>query len=234
VGEPSARRQRVARRRALGQNFLADPALAGRIVRDAQVGRSDHVVEVGAGGGVFTAALARRAASVLAVELDPVWAERLRRRFDGSRRVRVVEGDALELELPARPFRVVANVPFGISMGLLHRLLDDPASSLQRADLLLQWDAARKRAARSRSIAGATWSPWWRFRLGARIPRTAFRPMPSVDGGMLVVERRPRPLLPVAAATDYGAFVHGLYGGTLAPELLPEQWAALFAAYEST
>ena len=189
------------------------------------------MVEVGAGSGVLTAALARRARSVLAVELDPVWADRLRRRFAGSRRVRVVEGDALELELPERPFRVVSNVPFSISTSLLRRLLDDPGSPLERADLVLQWEVARKRAGSQRTLASATWAPWWRFQLGRRLPREAFRPMPAVDGGVLVVERRPQPPLPAEAAPAYAVFVRGLYAGTLAPELALDQWTALFAAY---
>jgi 16S rRNA A1518/A1519 N6-dimethyltransferase RsmA/KsgA/DIM1 with predicted DNA glycosylase/AP lyase activity len=89
---------------------------------------------------------------------------------------------------------------------------------------------ARKRAGRPRTALSAAWSPWWRFRLGGRIARDAFRPRPRVDAGILVVERRRQPLLAPEAAEPFAAFVHGLFTGTLAGELDAEQWTALFGA----
>jgi 23S rRNA (adenine-N6)-dimethyltransferase len=115
----------------------------------------------------------------------------------------------------------------------MHRLLDDPATPLTRADLLVQWEVARKRAGRPRSTVSAQWSPWWRFRLGRRLPRNAFRPQPAVDAALLIVERRATPLLPVEAQPRFLAFVEGLFTGTLARDLDAEQWARLFSAYDS-
>jgi 23S rRNA (adenine-N6)-dimethyltransferase len=200
VGVRRARTARDVRRRAFGQNFLASPSLAARLVREANVQRDDIVVELGAGRGILTRELARRAGRVVAVEFDPVWADRLRRRFATTRRVEVVEGDLRRVLLPAEPFRVVANVPFNTTTAVLHRLLDDPAAPLARADLVLQLEAARKRTGPPRNALSVAWSPWWRFRLGSRLPRTAFRPRPSVDAAMLVVERRETALLPPDAA----------------------------------
>ncbi len=79
-----ARSFRDVRRRAYGQNFLASRAIAAQLVRQAKVGRGDLVLEIGAGNGILTAELARRARRVFAVEIDPVWAARLRERFAGS------------------------------------------------------------------------------------------------------------------------------------------------------
>ena len=155
MGARRARTARDARRRAYGQNFLASRALAAQLVRDAKVEPGDLVVELGAGAGILTAQLARRARGVQAVELDPVWAERLRRRFAGSERVDVIEADLVRVPLPAEPFRVVANLPFGETSRLLRRLLDDPATALARADLILQWEVARKRAGRPRTALSA-------------------------------------------------------------------------------
>lgn len=231
MGARRARTSRDARRRAYGQNFLASRALAAQLIRDAKVEPGELVVELGAGTGILTRELARHAERVRAVELDPVWARRLRQRFAGNERVKVVEADLLRMQLPAEPFRIVANVPFGTTTRLLHRLLDDPAVALTRADLILQWEVARKRAGKPRTAISASWSPWWRFRLGRRLPRTAFRPQPAVDAGVLVVERRRDPLLPPDAAESYAAFVRAIFAGTLAPELDPLQWASLFGAY---
>jgi 23S rRNA (adenine-N6)-dimethyltransferase len=129
---------RASRRGELGQHFLAGGRLAAELVERAGVGPADLVVEIGAGTGVLTRALARRAGRVLAIEYDPRLAARLRDRLAAHDHVKVVTGDALRLPLPRRPFRVVANPPFGSTAALLRRLLDDPRSPLQRADLILQ------------------------------------------------------------------------------------------------
>jgi 23S rRNA (adenine-N6)-dimethyltransferase len=230
VGGKRPRGQRDTRRRSYSQNF-ASPALAAQIVRDARVKSSDFVVEVGAGSGVLTAELLRRGAKVQAIEIDPALAARLGSRFGANQNVEIIEADALRLPLPEDRFRVVANVPFSVTTPLLRRLLDDPRTPLIRADLILQWEVARKRAGRPRTALSASWTPWWRFRLGRRIPRTAFRPRPAVDAGVLVVEPRRRPLLPPEAHDPYLDFVRGLFTGTLARDLDATQWVALFAAY---
>ena len=90
-----------ARRRAeLGQHFLAGGRLAAELVEQAGVGAGDLVVEIGAGTGVLTEALARRAGRVVAVEYDPRLAERARARLAGFGNVRLVTADALALPPP--------------------------------------------------------------------------------------------------------------------------------------
>jgi 23S rRNA (adenine-N6)-dimethyltransferase len=180
-----------------------------------------------------TAELARRAARVRAIEIDPRWAAKLRARMQAHANVEVIEGDALAVPLPAEPFRVIANIPFGATTDLLHRLLDDPSTSLTRADILLQWEVARKRAGRPRTAVSARWSPWWRFRLGRRVPRTAFRPQPAVDAGLLTIERRAAPLLHPGTHGSFANFVQAVFAGTLATELDARQWAAIYSAYET-
>src|SRR5688500_19093807 len=101
------------------------------------------MLDLGAGSGRLTAALAQRARRVVAVELDPHWAGVLRGRWPN---VDVVEGDATRVPLPSEPFRVVANVPFDRTTEILRRLLDDPRTPLVRADLVVEWGVALKRA----------------------------------------------------------------------------------------
>jgi len=205
--EPRASRDE--RRRQLGQNFLSD-GFAERLVARAAFGPGDFVVEVGPGLGVFTAAVARRGAEVLAVELDPVLAPKLRARLGpGLRdRVRVVRGDFLSFPLPRRPFRVLGSLPFGRTTDVLRRLLDDPLQRLVRADLVVQWEVARKRIAVPPSTLLSTlWAPWWEFELACRIPAHEFTPVPRVDAAFVSVVRRSRPLLPLAMARPYARFV---------------------------
>jgi 23S rRNA (adenine-N6)-dimethyltransferase len=203
----SARSARDLRRRRLGQNFLR-PELAEQLVDDAGFRPDELVLEIGAGLGALTCALARRPLDVVAVELDPSWAARLRERLRGCARVRVAEADFLSLRLPARPFRVIGSPPFARTTELLARLLDDPRVPLARADLVVQWEVARKRAAvPPETLRSALWAPWWELRVARRIRASAFRPVPRVDAGMLVVLRREPPLLPAAMAHRYADFV---------------------------
>ena len=203
------RTARDARRRQLGQNFL-QPELGRELVASAGFRPGELVVEIGAGRGALTFALAREPIDVLAVELDPVWAERLRCELAraGCRRVRVVRADFLAFALPARPFRVIGSLPFGSTTALCRRLFDDPRLPLERADLVLQWEVAQKRASQPpASLLSTAWAPWWEFRAGRRITASAFRPVPRTDAGLLVATRRRPALLSPELARDYARFV---------------------------
>lgn len=204
------RTPRDERRRSLGQNFLR-PDLADRLVAGAAFVPGDLVVEIGAGRGACTFALARHGVQVVALEKDPRWAQWLRREV--ARRglgecVRVVCRDALDYQMPRRPFRAFGSLPFGATTSILRHLLDDPSSGLLRADLIVQREVARKRSATPpTTLLSTTWAPWWSFEMGRPIPASAFRPVPAVDAAVLRVARRIPPLLPERMATAYASFV---------------------------
>jgi 23S rRNA (adenine-N6)-dimethyltransferase len=251
VSEQPAHAARRAARRGRDQHFLRSGRLAAELVRSARVTRDDLVFEIGAGTGRLTAELARAAGRVIAVEVDPVWARRLSERFAGDAQVTVVAGDALEVALPAQPFRVVANLPFSQTTAFLRYLLDDPVGFLQRADLVVEWGSALKRAAVwPTTLLGATWGAWWMFRIDRRLPASYFEPAPAFDAGVLVVSRRDPPLVSLSEARTYRSFVRrGFKSGLRAVatprqtrriaaraaprELDVYQWAALFRTVRS-
>lgn len=203
------RTARDERRRRLGQNFLR-PDLADALVAQAEFDAGDLVVDIGAGRGACTFALARRCGHVIAVEQDPRWADHLRREASrlGADNVTVVCRDFRAFRLPRQPFRALGSIPFGATTAILRHLFDDPSSGLQRADLIVQWEVARKRVALPpTTVLSTAWAPWWSFELGRRLPADAFRPVPAVDAAVLRSVRRFPPLLPEHLAGAYSAFV---------------------------
>jgi 23S rRNA (adenine-N6)-dimethyltransferase len=225
----SERRARGARRPggARSQHFLRSQALAAEVVRDAGVTASDLVLDLGAGSGRLSAELARVAGRVVAVELDPHWAARLRGRWEN---VEVVCGDAAGVALPREPFRVVANLPFDRTTAILRHLLDDPRVPLLRADMIVEWGVAMKRALPWPStFHDVVWGAWYSAAVTRRLERGAFEPVPSVDAGVLVFLRRACPLVPVELAEQYRRFVaSGFRRRASARDLDPHAWAELF------
>lgn len=219
------------------QHFLRSYGLAAELVRDAGIGPDDLVLDIGAGRGRLTEPLSRVARRVIAVEVDAALAGELDGRWPN---VEVVVADAAQLRLPLEPFRVVSNLPFHRTTDLLHLLLDDPAGSLERADLVVEWSVAVKRAVPwPSSVNGVYWSAFWDISIARRIPRTAFSPAPSVDAGVLVLRRRALPLVTPAAAGEFRSFVAkgfrtGIRRRASGQRLLPRDldahaWARLFA-----
>jgi 23S rRNA (adenine-N6)-dimethyltransferase len=172
------------------------------------------VLDLGAGRGALTRALADSGARVRAVELDPAALEELRRRFGSDPRVEVVEADATRLPLPAEPFAVVANLPFAAGTAILRCLLGDPHGCLTQLDVIVEWGLAEKRTAVWPStLVGCTWGAWYELRLVRRVPRACFSPPPSVDAAVLRATRRRQPLVVAAEASSYEALLRRAFAG---------------------
>jgi 23S rRNA (adenine-N6)-dimethyltransferase len=195
------------KRDARGQHFLRSSQLAAELVRDAGVRSGDRAVDIGAGTGVLTIALVEAGASVTALELDPVLAADLRRRF-AERDVKVVEANACSWRWPEERFTVVANLPFAGTGAILDSLLRDPSGGLHHADVIVQWEFAGKHSSVWPStLRGVYWRAWFDLAIVARLARGAFTPVPSVDAAVVRFARRAEPLVPVGAHARYWRFL---------------------------
>ncbi|MER8153854.1 ErmE/ErmH/ErmO/ErmR family 23S rRNA (adenine(2058)-N(6))-methyltransferase [Streptomyces sp. NPDC094472] len=195
------RTERDRARRAYGQNFLVDPGAVARVVHAARPGPGDLLVEVGAGKGVLTEALAPRCRDLISYEIDRHLIPGLRERLARYPRVRVVHQDFLDAEPPREPFALVGNVPYARTAEIVAWALR-AVPHLTSATLLTQAEYARKRTGdygRWSLLTVRSW-PEVEWRLCGRVARAAFRPVPAVDGGIVRLTRRPRPLLTDPAA----------------------------------
>jgi 23S rRNA (adenine-N6)-dimethyltransferase len=163
-----------------------DSSWARRLVGEACVRPGELVLDIGAGRGALVHPLLDVGARVIAVELHPGRARYLRGRFAGAAVV-VVQADACDLRLPRRPFRVVANPPFGSTHALIRRLVS-PGSRLTAAHLVVPRHVARRWTGPD-APARARWSQVFAVARGGGLPRTAFHPPPPHDTAVLVIRR---------------------------------------------
>jgi 16S rRNA (adenine1518-N6/adenine1519-N6)-dimethyltransferase len=183
--------------RARGQNFVVDPNTVRRVARLAGVGPGDRVVEVGAGLGSLTLALAETGAAVTAIEVDRRLLGALREVVAGHH-VTVVEGDALRLDwnalLGSAPWSLVANLPYNIATPLVATLLDD-IPAIGRFTVMVQREVAERLAAAPGSPSYGAVSVkvayWASAEVVARVPPTVFWPQPKVESAIVIIRRRP-------------------------------------------
>lgn len=203
------RRHGIRAATSLGQRFLVDRAVLSAILDAAELGPDDHVLEVGPGPGVLTAALAARVRSVTAVEVDPRMVAVLDETLVGHRNVQVVRADALEVDLftlgASAPTRIVANLPYQITTPLLERFLSDRRRP-PLVVVLVQHEVARRmvatgRDARERGFLSVFTQSFAEPRIVRRVPARAFRPPPRVDSALVALRTRERPAFaPLAQA----------------------------------
>ena len=176
-----------------GAHFLTDHRLIDQLVRASGAGAGDLVLDLGAGYGALTGPLARAGARVIAIELDPGLAGRLRRRFCAEPLVGVVEADLREVPLPRRPFCVVASPPFALTTLLCRRLLGDRSVRLTGAELIVEWGAAKWLSSREpRDREMARWTARYQMRLVRRVAAASFSPPPRSDAAYLRIRPRRR------------------------------------------
>lgn len=110
----------------LDQNFLRSPKLALFLIGHSNIKKRDLVIDIGAGSGVITSALAKRCKKVIAIEKDAETARRLRENLakQNITNVEVFEGDFREMKLPDEPYKVFANPPFSLSAEVFYKLLN--------------------------------------------------------------------------------------------------------------
>jgi 16S rRNA (adenine1518-N6/adenine1519-N6)-dimethyltransferase len=199
--------RRLPARKRWGQHFLANPAIAERIVESARIGSDDAVLEIGPGDGALTRPLAERAALVAAVEIDPPRAAALAEEFSTNPRVRVFCADVLSRPYSewlaaagwTQPALLVANLPYNAATPILVGAIE-ARGTIRRCVATVQREVARRFVAKPgedaygylsvRAAAHAT------GRILFDLPPSAFRPRPKVTSSVLELIPRAEPIDP--------------------------------------
>jgi 16S rRNA (adenine1518-N6/adenine1519-N6)-dimethyltransferase len=207
----------LAPRRELGQHFVADPNTVRRIAHLAGVGPGDRVVEVGAGLGSLTLALAETGATVIAVEVDRGLAAALRDVVADVSGVTVVEADAMALDWPGLlgerdSWVLVANLPYNVATPLVADLLDD-VPAIERMLVMVQREVGERLVAGPGDPAYGALSVkvafWASARIVGLVPAAVFVPRPKVESALVEIVRRPPPAVP---PDDLFALVRTAFG----------------------
>src|SRR6266550_1168160 len=211
----------------LGQNFLVDPQTRDAIAEAAGTNSDDEVLEVGAGAGTLTIALAPRCRRLVAVELDLRLIPVLRDVLAGHANVEVVKSDILRFDVasafPNGGEVVAGNIPYNLTGALIRKLLDHPPRP-RRLSLVVQKEVAERwTATTGASLATVAVQVFAEARLGFTIPASAFTPAPRVDSALVVLEVREKPAVEVQDMETFFRFVEAMFqfrrkqiGGTLA------------------
>jgi Dimethyladenosine transferase (rRNA methylation) len=192
------------------QNYLHDKSLVRYLVKQSSITGEDLVVEIGAGKGILTECLAKRAQHVHAIEKDLSLSEALRNAFSRTPNITVHSADFLTYRLPAKhPYKVFSNIPFTITADLIRRILTDENPPLD-SYLILQREAAEKFAGQplnSETLASLLYKPWFRFSLLRTFKPTDFIPVPKVTAVLLRIEKRSLPLIRAEQTSLYKDFI---------------------------
>jgi len=216
-------------RKSLGQNFLVDQNIINKIINAVDLKKTDFVVEIGPGLGALTAPAARRAAGVLAVEVDRGLQSVLAEVLAGAGNVEVIGADALEVDYDemvekktggaygrgAGSYKLLSNIPYAITSPLLIHLLTGRFHFSLLVIMVQLEVAARLLAApgdRDYGSLSVLVQYYTRPEKLFRVPRTVFYPPPGVDSEVLRLEVRPRPAVEVRSEGDFFKVVRAAFG----------------------
>jgi 16S rRNA (adenine1518-N6/adenine1519-N6)-dimethyltransferase len=209
------RRHRIDLSHRLGQNFLVDPSVRDALAKSAGIALEDDVLEVGAGVGTLTVALARLCRKLTAVEIDGRLIPALRDVTAGFANVDIVRSDILRFNVrssfPQGGEVVAGNIPYHVTGALIRKLLDEEPRP-RRLSLVVQKEVAERWTAPSgASLATVAVQVFAEARMVFTIPASAFKPEPRVDSALVGLEVRSKPAVDVDDLDRFFRFVESIF-----------------------
>lgn len=232
------------------QHFLRSPLLVSELVNYAHIRKNDLVYDLGAGSGVITSVLAKRARQVVAVEVEPYALRALRDNMADYPNVTILSSSIVDVPHPKEPYKIVANIPFSLSAAIV-RSFTESAHPPKSMHLIVQKQFARKLVPGSdhfTSQLSAQLGPRFSAQIRHELERSDYTPPPAVDTVFLELKLRDEPLIAEKDLPNYRAFVEQCFDrqkffattprltAKIADQLRPSQlslaqWASLFSHY---
>ena len=185
-------------KKQFGQNFISDDHLLAKIVEAAEITPEDVVIEIGPGAATLTAALAEKAAQVIAIEIDKDLFPIIERRMAGYANFELVAGDAMKVDFDAlaakygaKRYKVVANLPYYITTPIVMRFLEEGFRVSELVIMVQQEVADRFLANPGTKAYGAITAAINYYGTVSRafnVPRTMFTPRPEVDSSIVKIK----------------------------------------------
>jgi 16S rRNA (adenine1518-N6/adenine1519-N6)-dimethyltransferase len=204
-------------RKSLGQHFLTDRRILGRIADALHLKGDETVLEIGPGRGALTDLLAERAGRLIAIEYDRALAEMLRQRYARRNNVLIAEADVLEVslgELAAGPYVLIGNVPYYITTPILFHALVRPRA--ERSVYLVQKEVAdRLSAAAGTKEYGALTvnvAAVAKAETLFKVPAGAFAPPPKVESAVVRITPLETPLVSAEEERPFRTLVQNAFG----------------------
>ncbi len=209
--------------KALGQNFIVNPSVCPRMADESGIDSESGVIEIGAGIGVLTAELAKRAKKVVCIELDskllPILDETLAD-FDN---IEIINADVLKTDLAAlieekfggMPVYVCANLPYYITSPVIMTLLESRLP-LKAVTVMVQREAAQRLCAPVGSRLSGAVTVAVDYYAEARklfdVSAGSFMPAPKVDSSVIRLDIREKPGIEVSDEKLFFSMVHAAFG----------------------
>lgn len=192
------KRENLWAKKRFGQNFLVNPEVLQKIVRAAEITPKDNIVEIGPGLGILTEQLATNAQKVTSIELDQEIIPTLKKNIETHKNVEIILADALKIDLPTEPYKLVANIPYYITSPILNHYLQPKTPEQKRPSiivLLVQKEVAEKVCAADgdHTILSLQVQAFGKPQIICKVGKNSFFPQPNVDSMVLKIETYPEP-----------------------------------------
>ncbi len=191
------------------QNFLRSPRLVKELIGHSTIKKSDTVLDIGAGSGVISSALATRCKEVIAYELDSCMVEKLCDNLARYDNVTVLQQDFLQAELPDYPYKIFSNIPFHLSSPILKKLTESPRRP-RAIYLIVQKQFANKLLIDKpgfTGMLGAQIAPLYAARVRQRLQKSDYFPPPAVDTAMIELKLKDEQLVSEERLEAYRHFI---------------------------
>ncbi|MBI2450939.1 MAG: ribosomal RNA small subunit methyltransferase A [Parcubacteria group bacterium] len=189
-------------KKSLGQNFLINPGVLEKIIQAADLKKEDEVLEIGAGLGTLTVALARKAKKVVAIEKDKQLAQIAAGIFESEnlQNIRLIQADILKLDIQslnlAKNYALVANLPYNIASRVIQKFLDSEFQP-QKMIIMVQKEVGQRILARppDMNLLALSVQIFANAQIADYVKKGSFWPQPKVDSAILkIIPKTKKPL----------------------------------------